>query len=144
MALLASELSVGGDDIAVGTAHLLRAISQIIRAEPAKLWDRAAEMLTKCDVSPNDLDLALAQLPSNWTREESDHITDNILPWSPRAKAVMNQAQADAKRAGRGLVQLEDVLIALVAEPNGEYVEMLRLTLNLSPEQLREALLTKR
>ena len=111
----------------VGTEHLLLAL--IKEGEGV-----AAQALEKLDVT---YDEALATV-RNLTPSENEPVPGGHIPFTPRAKRVLEGAYRETMSHGQTYISTEHLLLGIVAEGNGRAMDVLR-QMGVSADAVRNA-----
>jgi ATP-dependent Clp protease ATP-binding subunit ClpC len=91
----------------IGTEHLLLGL---LREEEGL----AARVLTSIDVSPEEVRAQVARIVG-----EGDEVTTGQIPFTPRAKKVLEMALREARSVGHNYIGTEHILLGLVRENEG-------------------------
>ncbi len=124
---LAQDEARGLGQMYVGTEHLLLAL--IKEGEGV-----AAQALEKLDVS---YDEALATVRS-LTPSETEPVPGGHIPFTPRAKRVLEGAYRETMAHGQTYISTEHLLLGIVAEGNGRAMDVLR-QMGVSADAVRNA-----
>ncbi len=111
----------------VGTGHLLLAL--IKEGEGI-----AAQALAKLDVTYEETLHTIKELST----EETEPVPGGHIPFTPRAKRVLEGAYRETMTHGQTYIATEHLLLGIVAEGNGRAMDALR-TLGLSGDAVRNA-----
>ena len=124
---LAQDEARGLGQMYVGTEHLLLAL--IKEGEGI-----AAQALAKLEVS---YDEALATV-KELTTGAGDPIPGGHIPFTPRAKRVLEDAYRETMTHGQSYIATEHLLLGIVSEGNGRAMDALR-TMGVSGDAVRNA-----
>ena len=111
----------------VGTGHLLLAL--IKEGEGI-----AAQALAKLDVTYEETLHTIKELST----EETEPVPGGHIPFTPRAKRVLEGAYRETMTHGQTYIATEHLLLGIVAEGNGRAMDALR-ALGLSGDAVRNA-----
>ena len=98
----------------IGTEHILLGL---LREEEGL----AARLLESLSVTAQDVRAQVARIVG-----QGDEVTTGQIPFTPRAKKVLELALREALSLGHGYIGTEHILIALVRENEGVAVQILR------------------
>jgi ATP-dependent Clp protease ATP-binding subunit ClpC len=122
-------LSLGHD--AVGAEHLLAAVLRFNSGHASAA------------LKPTGLTLpALRQeIESAWGVTEKN-IVKRRIPYTPRCRGIIERAQANVRSLDDGRVEIEDLLLELLAEENGLPAQIFRRR-DVDVEAIKKAVITK-
>ena len=124
---IAQDEARGLGQMYVGTGHLLLAL--IKEGEGI-----AAQALAKLDVTYEETLHTIKELST----EESEPVPGGHIPFTPRAKRVLEGAYRETMTHGQTYIATEHLLLGIVAEGNGRAMDALR-TLGVSGDAVRNA-----
>jgi ATP-dependent Clp protease ATP-binding subunit ClpC len=108
----------------IGTEHLLLGL---LREEEGI----AAQVLNTLDVTLDEHRIQVAQIVG-----QGDDTAAGQIPFTPRAKKVLELAVDEARRMGHHYIGTEHLLLGLVRQPEGVAIDVLK-RLGVSPEEIR-------
>ncbi len=124
---IAQEEARGLGQMYVGTEHLLLGL---IKEKDGI----AAQALAKLDVTYDETIATIRGL----TAEEAEPVPGGHIPFTPRAKRVLESAYRETMTHGQTFIATEHLLLGIVAEGNGRAMDALR-AMGLSADAVRNA-----
>ncbi len=128
---LATQAALSLEQNAVGAEHLLAAVLKFDSGPASAALKRAG--LT--------LPALREEMRSAWTTSEQT-IVKRRIPYTPRCRRIIERAQARARSLGGGRVEIEDLLLELLAEKVGLPAQIFRKRA-VDVEAIKTALMTK-
>ena len=113
----------------IGTEHILLGL---LREEEGI----AARVLESLDVTAEEVRAEVARIVG-----QGDEVTSGQIPFTPRAKKVLELSLREALALGHNYIGTEHVLLGLVREDDGVASQVL-LALDVTAEAVREAVVT--